>query len=196
MELTLILGPMKSGKSFELINFFAPLRYTNTPFGLFQSARNVRDDSIQSRNGVNLDANKIHSLKEILQKNYTVVGIDEVHMFPDTDIEVIQELLRRGTRVIISGLDTDYRGKLFNTIARLLELGPREVRYKRAACEQCKKFDATYTQVYRDAAPLTDGMPSVIPENGSFSYKPMCRDCFVWPTPQLVLNLSEAAHNN
>lgn len=191
MELTLILGPMKSGKSFELINYFAPLRYTNTPFGLFQSARNVRDEHIQSRNGVNISAEKIKSLHEILQKDYTIVGIDEVHMFPDTDIDAVVGLLKRGTKVIISGLDTDYRGKLFNTVARLLELGPNEVRYKRAACENCKKFDATYTQVYKDAAPLTDGMPSVIPDDGTFNYKPMCRDCFVWPTPQLVLNLSE-----
>lgn len=193
MELTLILGPMASGKSFELINHFAPLRYTNTSFGLFQSARNVRDSAIQSRNGTNLEAEKINSLHEILTRNYSIVGIDEAHMFEADDVDAVAELLKRGTKVVISSLDTDYRGKLFNTITRLLELGPREVRYKRAACETCKKFDATYTQVYKDAAPLTDGMPSVIPDDGTYTYKPMCRDCFVWPTPQLVLNLSEAA---
>lgn len=184
---------MASGKSFELINHFAPLRYTNTSFGLFQSARNVRDSAIQSRNGTNLEAEKINSLHEILTRNYSIVGIDEAHMFEADDVDAVAELLKRGTKVVISSLDTDYRGKLFNTITRLLELGPREVRYKRAACETCKKFDATYTQVYKDAAPLTDGMPSVIPDDGTYTYKPMCRDCFVWPTPQLVLNLSEAA---
>ncbi len=193
MELILILGPMKSGKSFELINYFAPLRYTNTSFGLYQSSRNVRDNHIQSRNGVNLEAQKIQTLRDLLYKDHTIIGIDEIHMFSDEDMDVIAELLKRGTKVIISGLDTDYRGKLFSSITRLLELGPREVRYKRAACESCKKFDATYTQVYKDAAPLTDGMPPVIPDDGTYSYRPMCRDCFVWPNAQLLLNLSEAA---
>lgn len=190
MELTLILGPMKSGKSFELINFFAPLRYTNTPFGLFQSSRNTRDSLIQSRNGIGLEAEKISSVSEILQRSYAVVGIDEIHMFPESDVDAVAELLRRGTKVIISGLDMDYRGKLFTTITRLLELGPREVRYKRAACESCKKLDATYTQVFCDAAPLTDGIPTSIPDDGTYTYKPMCRNCFIWPNSQLILNLS------
>jgi thymidine kinase len=189
MELILILGPMKSGKSFDLINFFAPLRYSSTSFALFQSSRNVRDEHIQSRNGVNLSAQKVDSLKEALGKGYSIIGIDEIHMFPDSDVAIIEQLMREGTKVVISGLDTDYRGKLFSIIGQLLELGPKEVRYKRAACEGCKKFDAIYTQVYRENVPLTSGMPPVIPEDGTFTYQPMCRDCFVSPNRQPSLKL-------
>lgn len=181
MELTLILGPMKSGKSFELINHFAPLRYTDTNFALFQSARNVRDGRIESRNGTGLEAQKVTSIAEALTKDYTVIGIDEVHMFPESDVAVVAELLKRGTRVVVAGLDMDYQGKLFPIVQGLLELGPKDIRMKRAACEQCRKLDATHTQVLLNKKPLTSasGMPSVIPEDGTFTYQSMCRDCFV-----------------
>lgn len=181
MELTLILGPMKSGKSFELINHFAPLKYTDTSFALFQSARNVRDGRIESRNGSGLEAIKIKSLREILPTPYTVVGIDEVHMFEPDDAEAVRELLSRGTRVIVAGLDMDYQGKMFGVVQRLLELGPTAVHMKRAVCEGCRKFDAAFTQVLLNKKPLTSasGMPSVIPEDGTFGYQAMCRGCFV-----------------
>lgn len=181
MELTLILGPMKSGKSFELINHFAPLKYTDTSFALFQSARNVRDGRIESRNGSGLEAIKVHSLSEALAKDYTVIGIDEVHMFPEDDAEIVRELLKKGTRVVAAGLDMDYRGKMFGIVQRLLELGPKDIRMKRAACERCRKLDAVYTQVLLNKQPLTSasGMPSVIPEDGTCSYQAMCRECFV-----------------
>lgn len=183
MELTLILGPMKSGKSFELINNFAPLRYTKVPFGLYQSARHVREESIRSRNGVDMQAKIIHHLSDILLDKVSVVGIDEIHMFLPAEAAVIGELIRRGTKVFVSGLDTDYRGKLFDMIARLFELGPKEVKYKRAACEFCQKFNATYTQVFKDGAAITSGMPPVIPDDGTFTYQPVCRDCFVSDSP-------------
>ena len=59
MSLTLILGPMKSGKSYDLISYFAPLRYTDIPFAVYQCKKNVRDVAVQSRNGSLLDAKKI-----------------------------------------------------------------------------------------------------------------------------------------
>ena len=138
MDLTLILGPMKSGKSYDLISFFAPLKYTNIPYALYQSARNVRDEKVSSRNGVNLEAKKVLSLEEALHSNYQVVGVDETHMFGAEDIEVVRELLKNKVKVIISGLDLDYRGKMFEIIKGFFELGPKEVRYRRAVCELCK----------------------------------------------------------
>lgn len=179
MDLTLILGPMKSGKSFDLISFFAPLQYTDIPFALYQSARNVRDEQIYSRNGVGLKAHKITSLGEIMTTPSRIIGIDEVHMFHPEDIHYIEHLLDRGVKVIASGLDLDYQGKMFETVRRLLELCPKEVRYRRAVCEKCKNPEAIYSQVFQNALPLTEGMPPVIPDDGSFTYQATCRRCFV-----------------
>ena len=178
-ELTIILGPMKSGKSFDLISHFAPLQYTDIAYSVYQSSRHVRDDAVWSRNGPSIAANKVRTLKPLLKRNDAVVGIDEVHMFRPADIEVLAELLRRGTRIIVSGLDMDYRGVMFGVIRRLLELAPHEVRYKRAVCEVCRKPQAVYTQITLKGEPVTGGLPSVIPEDGTVHYLPVCRHCFV-----------------
>jgi thymidine kinase len=179
MDLTLILGPMKSGKSFDLISCFAPLQYATIPFAVYLSAKHVRDETVWSRNGITIEAQKIKSLNQLLDRPVAVVGVDEVHMFPPHEIAVLEILLKHGTRVVVSGLDMDYRGKLFGTTRRLMELGPGEVRYKRAVCEVCRQPDALYTQVFRGEEPVVSGVPSVIPEDGTYRYVPVCRKCFV-----------------
>lgn len=179
MDLTLILGPMKSGKSYDLISFFAPLQYTDIPFALYQPTRNVRDEQIQSRNGIGINAQKITSLKEIIPTSARIIGIDELHMFEAEDVSHIEQLLHEGIKIIASGLDLDYQGKMFAPIQRLLELGPKEVRYRRAVCEICKSPEATHSQVLENSTPLTSGMPPTIPDDGTFDYQARCRKCFV-----------------
>lgn len=181
MGLTLILGPMKSGKSYELISYFAPLKYTDIPFALYQPEKNIRDQQIQSRNGSLIEGKKIRSLSEVLKTEADVVGIDEFHMFGEKDVEVVDDLLRRGKTVVISSLDTDYRGLLFANVTYLFSLGPKEVKFRRAVCERCKKPDAVYTQIFDGDSPLLGGMPASIPDDGRFSYVPMCRLCFTRP---------------
>ena len=170
---------MKSGKSFDLISHFAPLKYTDIPHILYQSARNVRDEHISSRNGVIIESKKINTLADALDKNFSVVGVDELHMFDPKDVPVVAELLKRGVKVIAAGLDTDYTGKMFDVVKGFLELGPKEVRYKRAVCELCRQPAAVYSQVFSKGVPLTGGMPPVIPDDGTFTYQPVCRQCFV-----------------
>jgi len=174
----LILGPMKSGKSFDLISYFAPLRYTKKRFALFQSERNVRDNQIESRNGALLDANKVGSFAEIIDAGYEIIGIDEIHMFRPEEAENIKKILQKGTQVVVAGLDLDYRGEMFLIIKKLLEIGPLRVVYRRAVCENCHEHNAVYTQVYNNGAPITEGMPPVIPDDGTFTYSPLCRSCF------------------
>lgn len=178
MDLTLILGPMKSGKSYELISYFAPLNYTRMKFGLYQSVRNVRDAFIESRNGVKLEAKKIDSLFDILNDDVEIVGIDEIHMFHSDEIHAIEILLKKNVKVMVSGLDTDYQGKLFDTVAHLMELGPKEIKYRRAVCDTCFAPQAIYTQIFKEKKPVTSGLPPVVPDDGTYNYSAACRDCF------------------
>lgn len=179
MSLTLILGPMKSGKSYDLISYFAPLKYTEISHALFQPVKNVRDEHIQSRNGSLISAQKIERLADLQKTDADVIGIDEFHMFGEEGMEVVDDLLRRGKQVIVSSLDTDYRGRLFANVVYLFSLGPKEVRFRRAVCELCKTPDAVYTQVFHGEEPVLGGMPASIPDDGTFRYVPMCRRCFV-----------------
>lgn len=178
MDLILILGPMKSGKSFDLISEFSALQYTNISFGLYQSSLNVRDEAIWSRNGNTLKAKKIKTLFEIVESDNEIVGIDEIHMFSPDDAMAVRTLLLKKRKVIVSGIDTDYKGEMFKIIKNLLELGPKEVRYKRAACEICRKPNAIYTQIFKNGKPILEGVPLVVPDDGTYTYMPVCRECF------------------
>lgn len=179
MHLTLILGPMKSGKSFDLISRFSHLKYAKIPFGLFQSSRNVRDAQIFSRNGnLQLEAKKVASLSEINEDKFKVIGIDEVHMFAKQDVLAVERFLKRGVEVVASGLDLDYQGRLFGIVKKLLELGPKEVKYRQAVCEQCQSLDAVYSQILKGGQAVLEGLPAIMPDDGSYDYQPRCRRCF------------------
>ncbi len=173
---------MKSGKSYDLISYFAPLRYSKVRFGLYQSIRNVRDPVIRSRNGVVLRAKKVRSLfdvlREVKEKKLEVVGIDEIHMFAPRGVPAVEEMLNLGVKVWISGLDKDYRGRLFSIIQRLLELGPSEVKFKKSVCEVCREPEAVFTQILRNDKPIFSGLSPVVPDDGTYQYRVVCRQCF------------------
>jgi thymidine kinase len=178
MDLTLIIGPMKSGKSLEMISYLSHLQYTNIPFQVYQPIRDVRNETVCSRTGISINCQKIASLNDIPSDDLKVVGIDEIHMFDENDVESIKGLLNKGVKVYVSGLDMDYKGEMFGIIKKLMELGPKEVKFKKAVCEICKEPTAVYTPIFKDGKIIMDGLPSVVPEDGTYSYVPVCRKCF------------------
>lgn len=183
VSLDLVLGPMKSGKSLELISLLSPLQYTRVRHRIYQSARHVRDTGVTSRSGGVLTTTKTMSLAAALEEDLDVVAVDEVHMFEVADVEVVDQLLRRGTRVVVAGIDLDHRGELFAPVRALLELGPDAVTYRRAVCDVCRDFSATHTQVLRSGLPFLDhlGGSEALPDDGTFTYEARCRTCFVRP---------------
>ena len=174
MDLTLVLGPMKSGKSLELVSQMSPLAYSNVTHRVYQSDRHMRDDQVTSRIGGSLQTIKTHSLLPLLDDEHVeVVGVDEIHMFDVTDITALAGLLERGTRVVATGIDLDHRGELFAPVRALFELGPQTVLHRRAVCDQCRQFNAVYTQVLAGGEPFTEQLaPSTpLPDDGTFPYE-------------------------
>ncbi|GAA2028083.1 thymidine kinase [Terrabacter terrae] len=183
VSLDVVLGPMKSGKSLSLISMLSPLQFTRVRHRVYQSERHVRDTGVTSRSGGQLVTTKVATLHEALAEPLDVVAVDEVHMFDAGDVAVIGQLLARGTRVVVAGIDLDHRGELFATVRALLELGPDTVSYRRAVCDQCRDFSATHTQVLRSGEPFLEhlGGSEALPDDGTFSYEARCRSCFVRP---------------
>jgi thymidine kinase len=182
MDLTVILGPMKSGKSLELISLMSPLAYTATPFRVYQSDRHVRDNEVKSRIGASMPTSKVRDLESLLDDDVQVVGVDEIHMFQPSDVESIKWLLSKGTRVVVSGIDLDHRGKMFDVVKAVLELGPEKVIYRRSVCDVCHEFTAVNTQVLKDSKPFIEdlGESRALPADGTYTYEARCRKCFVY----------------
>lgn len=192
MKLTLILGCMKSQKSLEIIREFGHMPFRRSrakEFALFQPEVNTRDKEIESRTGAKLNALKIKSLSAILElgTRLKVVGIDEVHMFPESDAKVVKELVERGTDVVVSGLDLDYRGEPYPIVERLMRIPPDDIRIRRAVCDFCQENIAVFNQIIlgETREPVLEGLPSVIPEEdgGKYLFQVACRACFKRKTP-------------
>jgi thymidine kinase len=182
VSLDVVLGPMKSGKSLELISMLSPLQFTRVRHRVFQSARHVRDTGVTSRSGGMLTTTKVASLTAALDEELDVVAVDEIHMFEVADVAVVSELLARGTRVVVAGIDLDHRGELFGTVRALLELAPDAVTYRRAVCDVCREYRATHTQVLRSGTPFLDDLGGqALPDDGTFTYEARCRTCFAFP---------------
>lgn len=176
---TMIIGPMKSGKSLELLARMAPYSFADRRVLYVQSDRNVRDEGVSSRIGINSTALKVSSLKEV-PSDFDVIGIDEIHMFEPEDADVIAEwLMNEDKTFFVSGLDLDYSGNMPEIIHRLLELKPDSIIPKIAVCDVCKKYRAQFTQILHDGEPVLSGLPTVVPEDGSYEYQARCRWCYV-----------------
>lgn len=177
MGLTLIIGPMKSGKSLELIARVAPYEFADKKVLYVQSKKDVRDTGITSRIGINTKATRVKSLAEV-KNGVDVIGIDEVHMFPEADSKYIAEWVAAGKQVFVTGLDLDYSATLQPMIKKILELKPHSIIIKKAVCEVCHKYRGQFTQILHDGKEVLGGLPPVVPEDGTYAYQARCRDCY------------------
>jgi thymidine kinase len=177
MPLTLITGPMKSGKSLELIARVAPYEFARKRVIYIQPKRDTREEGISSRLGLNTKAERVASLRNI-KTDADVIGIDEVHMFDAEDADIVERWLKDGKEVLASGLDLDYRSQLTPMVKRLIELGPELTISKPAVCEVCLQYTAAFTQILQKGKPVLDGLPAIVPEDGTYVYEARCRNCF------------------
>jgi thymidine kinase len=177
VSLTLIIGPMKSGKSLELLARAEPYKYAGKKVTYIKPERDVRETDIASRVGVKAQALSLVDL--VSAPDSDVYAVDEVHMFsPITTPYFVLKWLDADKEVIISGLNTDHAGRLMPTVAKLLELSPEVLINKQAVCDQCGQ-PATHTQVMEaDGQPIPKTMSAEVPDDGTYKYEARCRLCF------------------
>jgi thymidine kinase len=177
MAFTLIVGPMKSGKTLELVARTAPYEFAKKKVTYIKPIKDVRSKSIASRAGINAKAVQVNSLADV-NIVADVIGIDEIHMFPASDSKILRQWLKEGREIVASGLDLDYTATLTPTIKALLELKPDTIITKVAVCEECHSYDAKFSQILLEGKPVLEGLPPVVPEDGSYQYQPRCANCF------------------
>jgi thymidine kinase len=179
MPLHLTVGPMKSGKSLELIKIFSPLVHSDMKWVVLQPNLHGREDRVSSRAGASIQTTKVDGIDVDWLAGYDAVGIDEAHMFSQDDLRSLDALLSKGVTVYAVGLDMDYRGILTKGTVALMELGPTSVQCLVAVCDVCRSYEARFSQVLKNGEVVTGGLPSILPEDGTYSYEARCRTCFV-----------------
>lgn len=173
----LICGSMFSGKSEELIRRVRRAAFGNLSVCVFKPAIDNRyaEESVVSHNGASILARSVQSSKDILQymdKSIDVIGIDEVQFFDEEIVKIVDELANLGHRVIVAGLDTDFRGEPFGPVPKLMALSETVTKLN-AICPVCGS-PASRTQRLIDGKPASYDDP-VILVGASESYEPRCR---------------------
>ncbi len=179
--LEVICGPMFSGKSEELIRLLRRAKIAKQAVAVFKHALDNRTtlEHVVSHNGSKLDAYATDDVKKIVayieENNIRVVGIDEVQFFMNDIIPIICMLVDAGKRVIVSGLDLDFRGAPFGPIATLLAIADKITKLQ-AICTTCG-HDAHFTQRLVNGQPARFDDPIVL-IGAQEAYQARCRDCY------------------
>ncbi len=174
-----VTGPMFSGKSEELIRRVKRLEYAKKEVIVFKPALDDRYslDEVVSHSKLKTKSLNIRHAKDIIdfvKPTTHAVAVDEAQFLDDGIIEIAQMLAKRGLRVILAGLDMDFRGEPFSVMARLLAMA-EYVQKLTAICVVCGE-PATRTQRIIAGAPARYEDP-IIKVGASESYEARCRHC-------------------
>lgn len=172
-SIEVICGSMFSGKTEELIRRLRRAQFAKLPLEIFKPEIDVRYDTEQV---VSHDSNCIpstvvsHSSAILLLGAETkVVGIDEGQFFDDGLPNVCIQLANKGVRVIVAGLDMDFKAQPFGPMPALMAVA-EHVTKVHAVCVQCGA-PASYS--YR----LSESQSKVLIGEKE-SYEPRCRACY------------------
>jgi thymidine kinase len=176
-RIEVICGSMFCGKTEELIRRTRRAMIAKQQVQVFKPAIDQRYHAaaVTSHVGSNLDATPIsrsEELFELLRPETTVVAIDEVQFFDEGILEIAQQLAERGLRIIMAGLDMDFRGEPFGSMPRLLAIA-EDVTKLHAICLVCGE-EACRTQRLVNGQPAHYNDP-IIMVGAQESYEARCR---------------------
>jgi len=176
-RLEVITGPMFCGKTDEMLRRLRRAIIAKQKIQVFKPGFDVRysSEKVTSHAGNEYDAYPIENITDIptfLLDDVTLVAIDEAQFFGEEIIPVIQDLVDKGIRVIVGGLDMDFRGLPFGQMPMLLSQA-EVVDKLHAICMVCGE-EATRTQRLVDGEPAYFEDPIII-VGASEMYEARCR---------------------
>jgi thymidine kinase len=171
-----ICGSMFSGKTEELIRRLRRAQIARQKVAIFKPFIDTRyaEDHIVSHNRASIPSVSVHKPQEILQLggDADVLGVDEAQFFDESLVGVCQRLADRGRRVIVAGLDLDYRGEPFEPIPQILAVA-EYITKTLAICVVCGNVANRTQRVVSDSERIIVGASEV--------YEARCRHCFTIP---------------
>jgi thymidine kinase len=176
-RLEVITGPMFCGKTDELLRRLRRAIIAKQKIQVFKPGFDIRysSEKVTSHAGNEYNAYPVENILEVptlLLDDVTLVAIDEAQFFGEKIIDVIQVLVDKGIRVIVAGLDMDFRGEPFGQMPVLLAQA-EFVDKLHAICMVCGE-EATRTQRLVDGNPAYYDDPIII-VGASEMYEARCR---------------------
>ena len=172
-RIEVVCGSMFSGKTEEWIRRMKRAKFAKQKVEIFKPSIDTRysDEDVVSH-----DQNSIHSTPIessgsllLLASDIDVVGIDEAQFFDNGLVEVCNELANRGVRVIVAGLDMDFKGIPFGPIPALCAIAD-EVTKVHAICVRCGAL------AYVSHRLISNDRRVLLGEKDE--YEPLCRECY------------------
>jgi thymidine kinase len=170
---------MFCGKTEELIRRVRRARIARQKVQVFKPAIDTRyaSQEVISHNGLQVEAMPVEGVAQVralVEPDTTVVALDEVQFFEDDVVDLCEELADQGMRVIVAGLDTDFRGEPFGPVPTLMARAEL-VDKLRAICVVCGG-PASRTQRIINGQPAAYDDP-VILVGADEAYEARCRGC-------------------
>ncbi|MDR9487374.1 thymidine kinase [Salibacter sp.] len=168
-----ICGSMFSGKTEELIRRLKRAEFAKQRVEIFKPQIDTRyhEEEVVSHDENSISSTPVPSSGNIaiLADNVDVVGIDEAQFFDDELTEVCIQLANRGARVIVAGLDMDFKGHPFGPIPNLMAVA-EYVTKVHAVCVKCGNLANHSNRISKAEALVHLGEKE--------DYQPLCRKCF------------------
>ncbi len=169
-----VCGPMFSGKSEELIRRLRRAIIARQRVQIFKAALDDRysNEEIVSHSSLKLQAIPVENtsqMLDMLDERSEVVGIDEIQFFDADVVPFVQRMANLGKRVIVAGLDLDYKGEPFDVVMRLMAMA-EYVTKTLAVCARCGAPASRTQRLVPVNERIVVGSTNV--------YEPRCRMCF------------------
>ena len=175
-----ICGSMFSGKSEELLRRIKRGVIAKQKVLLFKPSIDNRYDEnrVSTHNGNSYDSISIEKSSDILNfvkdTKYDIIGIDEIQFFDNDIVKIINKLADDGIRVIVAGLDMDFKAEPFHPMPEIMAISEMVTKLH-AVCNKCGK-EASRSQRLINGKPAKYDDPVVV-IGASESYEARCRHC-------------------
>ena len=172
-RIEVVCGSMFSGKTEELIRRLRRAEFARQKVEIFKPAIDTRysDDEVVSHDRNSIPSTPVDTSSSILllSSDIDVVGIDEAQFFDAGLVSVCNDLANRGIRVIVAGLDMDYKGVPFGPIPELCAIADEVIKVH-AICVKCGAVAYVSHRLVASDRRVMLGEQS--------EYEPLCRECY------------------